>query len=64
MDLDILRVASVTVEGKDPIFATSVVWLLGNGYILELVVQLVANPSSSTSSARGAPLRLVRRSLF
>ncbi len=33
--MDILRVASVTVKGKDPIFATSVVWLFGNGHIPE-----------------------------
>ena len=31
--MDILRVASVTVNGKDPIFATLMVWILGNGYI-------------------------------
>ncbi len=30
---DILRVASVTVKGRDPISATSVVWLVESGYI-------------------------------
>jgi hypothetical protein len=32
---DTLRVASVTVKGKDPISATCVVWLTENGYISE-----------------------------
>ena len=30
---DTLRVASVTVKGRDPISATSVVWLVESGYI-------------------------------
>ncbi len=32
---DTLRVASVTVKGKDPISASCVVWLTRNGYIQE-----------------------------
>ena len=31
--LDVLRVACVTPKNKDPVFATSVVWLIENGYI-------------------------------
>ena len=31
--LDVLRVASVTPKDKDPVFGTSVVWLIYNGYI-------------------------------
>jgi hypothetical protein len=32
---DTLRVAGVTVKGRDPISATSVVWMMENGYIPE-----------------------------
>ena len=31
--MDVLRVACVTPKNKDPVFATSVVWLIGYGYI-------------------------------
>ena len=31
--VDMLRIASVTPKGKDPVFATSVVWLIEHGYI-------------------------------
>ena len=31
--LDVMRVASVAPKDKDPVFATSVVWLIHNGYI-------------------------------
>ena len=31
--LDVSRIASVTPKDKDPVFATSVVWLIYNGYI-------------------------------
>ena len=34
--MGILRVACVTLKNKDPVFATSVVWLIGNGYIPKL----------------------------
>ena len=31
--LDVVRIASVTPKDKDPVFATSVAWLIHNGYI-------------------------------
>ena len=32
---ELLNIACVTPKGKDPVFATSVVWLIGQGYILQ-----------------------------
>ena len=34
--MDILKIACVTPKGKDPVFATSVVWLIRQGYISEI----------------------------
>ena len=31
-----LKIACITPKGKDPVFATNVAWLIGQGYIPEL----------------------------
>ena len=34
--MDTLKIASFTSNGKDPIFATSVVWLIEHGYVPQM----------------------------